>query len=335
MTCRLLKTSIALVAASAGLAALLAGCGGSNNSDSLPASGTALPVAYGRQIKGPAKGYEASGLGTNAANGGNTSTNPSAGDTPYFTFAFSSNSTPLGGAVLLGYLGLSPNGAYVDQAGVTNPAVPAAVAPSAANVFFRATVAEGTDPTSGQQIPIANGGVTLTSPELGTTWSEPMTLNYTAGTAAGPFTYAQYVSPPFTLPFTTPGVHILRVTVKDIENNAPHTDYAVIVLDNSTAAAVVTIPSTATASISGAISSIPSYTSTPANPTTAIPDNQGVVVLFATPGTPDGNGNTNTISIDNNGTISSVNVALTTGQVTVVPASETQPSFVRARAARR
>lgn len=335
MRSRLSIIAVALAAAVAGLALILAGCGGSSNSNYLPASGTALPVSYGRQISGPAKGYEASGLGTNAGNGSNTSANPSASDTPYFTYGFSSNSTPLGGAVLLGYLGLSPNGAYVNEAGVTDPPTPAAVAPAAPNVFFRAAVAEGTDPTSGQQIPIKQGGVVLTSPELGTSWSETMSLNYTAGTAAGPFASAQYVTPTFTLPFTTPGVHILRVTVTDIENNAPHTDYGVIVLDGSTAAAVTTIPLTATASISGAISTIPSYTSTPANPTTAIPDNQGVVVLFATPGTPDGNGNTNTITIDNNGVITTESVALTDGQVTVVPAGDSSSSAVRARSARR
>lgn len=323
MTCRSLNRLALWAALGGGLALLAAGCGGGHTTVNLPASGTALPVAYGRAIGGPAKGYEASGLGTNTANPTQTSANPSSTDTPYFTFAFASNSTPLGGAVLLGYLGLAPDGAYVDQAGAANPVTPAAVAPSAANVFFRASVATGTDPSTGQQIPIKVGGVYLTSPEIATaSFDEPMTQNFTAGTATGPFALAQYVTPPFTLPFTTPGVHILRVTVTDANNNAPHTDYGVIVLDNATAAAVTTIPPTATATITNpAANPNPSnswfYTSTPSNPTTAVPDNQGVVVLFATPGAPDGNGDTNTVTIDNNGTITNVPVALTAGKVTV------------------
>ncbi len=316
-------TQAAIVAALAGgLVAALAGCGGSNNHVTGPSSGTALPVADGRMTGGPAKGYEASGLGLNTADPTATSANPASTDQAFLTFAFASNSTPLGGAVHLGYLGLSPGGAYVDQAGAANPVTPPAVAPSAPNVFFRARVSLGTDPNTGEQVPLKPNGVVLTTPESGlSAFKETLSsLTYNAATATGPFADAQYVTPPFTLPFTTPGVHILRVTETDINNNSPHTDFAVIVLDASTAAVVTTIPATATATITNP-AGVQFYTSTPANPTTAFPDNQGVVVLFATPGAPDGNGNTNTITIDNNGTITNQAVKLTAGQVVAVPGS--------------
>lgn len=313
MTFRSWKRKAALTALFYGSLAALAGCSGSNNNGGHgPASGTALPVADGRMTSGAAKGFEASGLGINGASPASTSTNPAATDQAFLTFAFASNSTPLGGAVILGYLGLSPNGAYVDQVGVGTPLTPPAVAPSAPNMLFRARVALGTDPNTSQQIPIKT--VVLTTPETGlSAFSQTMTQAFTASTAAGPFADAQYVTPPFTLPFTTPGVHILRVTVTDTSNAAPHTDYGVIVLDPATAAVVTTIPASATATITN--SAAPQfYTSTPANPSTAFPDNQGVVVLFATPGAPDVNGNTNTIAIDNNGTITNKAVKLTAGQ---------------------
>jgi hypothetical protein len=309
----LLTASLAALAC--GLVAAIAGCGGSSKSSTGPSSGTALPVALGRQTTGATKGFEVSGLGLNTPNPSQTSANPALTDTAYLTFAFASNSTPLGGAVLLGYLGLSPAGAYIDQATAQNPITPPTIGPSAANVFFRARIALGTDPNTGQQIPIRPNGVVLTTPEAGLgAFSEVMSnTTYNANTAAGPFSAAEYVTPPFTLPFTTPGVHILRVTETDAENNAPHTDFAVIVLDNATAAVVTTIPATATATITGPAAP-QFYTSTPANPTTAFPDNQGVVVLFATPGAPDGNGNTNTITVDDNGTLTNIPVKLTAGQ---------------------
>lgn len=322
MRFRSLIYATAATALACGTIAALAGCGGSNNHSSGPSSGTALPVALGRQTSGIAKGFEVSGLGLNTPNPSQPSANPAATDTAYLTFAFASNSTPLGGAVLLGYLGLSPEGAYIDQDSTPNPVTPITVAPNAANVFFRARIALGTDPATGQQIPVSS--VVLTTPETGlSAFTETMSnATYNSGTAAGPFADAQYVTQPFTLPFSTPGVHILRVTETDAENNTPHTDYAVVVLDNLTAAVVTTIPSTATATITSSAAT-QFYTSTPANPTTAFPDNQGVVVLFATPGAPDINGNTNTITVDDNGTLTNIPVKLTAGQAVAFPSNAT------------
>ena len=322
--------SLGLGAVSAAL--LLNGCGGSSFSkNSYGTYQNAVPASYGIEataanpnLSGPVGGpffYETSGLGS--ADGSKAFLTAA---TDFAILKNPNSATLLGGVdpnstgkVPLGFSGTpgTPGSAgdYIDANTVTTPAVPSAVAPGT-SVVFRAAISNGISSSTRSIVPITYNGVSLSSTDpqwtLGTL---PMTFNYTK---TGPFANATYVTgtpvssgqgtpTPFTLPFTTTGIHTVILTVSDDGGQQTATTFSIpvvtsanialllqnIIPDSSVTAAapkgtaqaiapgdVVTIdggPGIGTYPTTG----YNAATGKPSAPTTA--DAQGTVSLFTTP----------------------------------------------------
>lgn len=309
LTKRYSLTSLALGAA------LLSGCGG--NSFENTSYGTyqnALPAAYGIEataangnISGPVGGpffYETSGIGS------------ADGKTAYLTEAsdFAVLKNPNSAKLLSGTdpnntgkvpLGFSGNatvagtaGEYIDANTVANPAVPVTVAPGA-SVVFRAAISNGVSSSTRSAVPITYNGVSLSSNDpqwaLGTL---PMTFNYLT---TGPFANATYVTgtpvssgqgtpTPFTLPFTTTGIHTVILTVSDDAGQQTATTFGIPVVASSDAAVLAGIAATVPAGLpKGTTATVTSATASITNPITGAAaqgtaDAQSIVLLFAAPG---------------------------------------------------
>ena len=305
--------SLGLAAAGLAGALLLVGCGG--NSFENTSYGTyqnALPAAYGIEataangnISGQFQGfYETSGLGSVD------------GKTAYLTeasdFAIVKNpngaillsgTDPNGtGKVPLGFSGAAGTagtaGQYIDANTASTPTIPTAVAPGT-SVVFRAAISNGVSSSTRSAIPITYNGVSLSSNDpqwtLGTL---PLTFNYQK---TGPFANATYVTgtpvqsgsgtpTPFTLPFTTTGIHTVVLTVSDDAGQQTATTFGIPVVTPSDAAVLAGItatipaglPKSTTATVTSATAAITN--ALPSAVAQATADAQNNVLLFAVPG---------------------------------------------------
>jgi len=323
--------SLGLGLTGAGAALILSGCGGSHfEKTTYGTYPNAVPAAYGLEgtaangnISAPLGGpffYETSGLGSVD------------GKTAYLTTAsdfailktpnkatlltgvdpFSTGKVPLGFSGTIGSFSggtagiLGTAGEYIDANSVSTPAIPSAVAPGASAVF-RAAISNGVSSSTQSTVPITYNGVSLSSTDpqwtLGTL---PLTFNYQN---TGPFANATYVTgtpvssgqgtpTPFTVPFTTTGIHTVNVTVTDDAGQSTATTFAIPVVAATDAALLlqnidtgtqdakkneVFQPITAgdTVTVDGG-AGIGTY---PAGFTPTVADPQGTVIFFVTPGT--------------------------------------------------
>lgn len=262
----------------ASVALVLSGCGGaSNNAGS--ANPAATPTIYGIN---PADGSTGSGLefpvtSTDAA-GPSTTTATGA-----VTGALSSTAKPLEGTVPLGF-----------PAGTTDSAVPV----SQADVVFRALAANGNFGSGAGDI--VGSSLVLTSPEV-PGFSQPLAFDL-AGTGNG-LNAGQYASAPFTLPFTTSGIHQFTTSISDVGGQTSTTTLGVVVVAPTDVALILQSFDTGkpdpasktkppadlfTAITAGDTVTIDGGPGTGVYPTGFAPttaDAQGTVVLFTTPGT--------------------------------------------------
>ncbi len=333
--------------AAAGTAILLNGCGGGSFSkNSFGTYQDAVPAAYGIEgtasngnVSGPLGGpffYETSGIGS------------ADGKTAYLTsasdFAILQNpnkatllsgvdpngtgKVPLGFSGTIGSFNPSPKlnvsvaagtaGSYIDANTAASPALPSAVAPGA-SVVFRAAISNGVSSSAQSTLPITYNGVTLSSTDpqwtLGTL---PLTFNYLK---TGPFANATYATGtpvqtgqgtplPFTIPFTTTGIHTVVLTVADDGGQQTATTFAIPVVAATDVALLlqnmdtgtkdgkgnavfqsITAGDTVTVDGGAGIGSYPATgynfaagdTAKVSQPTIA--DTQGSVIFFVTPGT--------------------------------------------------
>jgi len=189
----------------------------------------------------------------------------------FATAATASNSTiastiAVGGTVPFGF---APGGA------TSNGTLGHAVTPGT-NVVFRAALANGTQ--SGKNVPIVPSSVTLTSPEAGLgAFSQALSFNDPKG---GIVPSATYRSGTFTLPFTTTGLHTLRVNVSDTAGRTTFTDFGVVVLAGTDAAMLAQVTDTdGVTPIAGATVALQGTS------VTGTTDAAGMVLLFAPAGT--------------------------------------------------
>lgn len=321
--------------AAAGAAFLLNGCGGGSFSkNSFGTYQNAVPAAYGIEgtasngnISGPLGGpffYETSGIGS------------ADGKTAYLTtasdFAILQNPNkatlltgvdPNGtGTVPLGFSGTTgitgTAGSYIDANTAASPAIPSAVAPGA-SVVFRAAISNGVSSSTQSTVPITYNGVSLSSTDpqwtLGTL---PLTFNYLK---TGPFANATYATGtpvqtdqgtpiPFTIPFTSTGIHTVVLTVSDDGGQQTATTFAIPVVASTDVALLIqnmdtgtkdgkgnavfqSITAGDTVTVDGG-AGIGFYPATGYNFTAGdaakvsqptIADTQGSVIFFVTPGT--------------------------------------------------
>ena len=291
-----------------GAALLLGGCGGGSSfqSKTFGAQTPAGPAAYGlqgtaanpavtAQTGGPFF-VEVSGLGS-----------PDGGKV-YLTaatdFKIVSGAGPLSdvdpnktGKVPLGF---STGGLYIDSlTGGGTFVTPTAVAPGTP-VVFRAAISNGVS-ADGKSIPIKFNGVSLSSADpQWTLGALPMTFNFTN---TGPLANGTYVTGqpvttgngapvPFSLPFTTTGLHSLTVSVTDDNGQQTQTTYTVPIAQPSEVTVLAQNIDTGTKGkdgkevfqpfAAGDTVAISGPVAGTASPATA--DQQGTVVLFTTPG---------------------------------------------------
>ena len=270
-----------LLTLGAGLAAL-SGCGGGSVNKGIiptPASG---PVAYGLSASDVVNfgvTDEVSGLAL-----------PIAGQDPqtFLTGAVASTGKPLSPIAVNGTIPLGfPGGGTF---GINSQQVGSAVLAGQPGVIFAASLSNGTNPTTSQPVPLQTDSVTLTSPEAAG-FSQKLTYSLPT-TPTGPLANAQYTTAPFTLPFTTPGLHGFRISLADQLGQTSTTDYQVVVVDASTVAVFAQniTPDNADGTAGTTAQTInPGDTATITNPVTgataqATADTQGTVILFTTPG---------------------------------------------------
>lgn len=282
------------------LSVLLGGCGGvSTTKEQIVPTRATSPTVYGLQPEAALNQstfLQASGLASpDAATG-------------YVTGAVDYSGTPLAtqtgpdGKIPLGF---APGGRYVDTS-------LAQAAPAGGSVIFGAYIANGIDAATGRVVPINPNGVTLTTRRADGTeevagFSVPLSF---AVSPQGPLANATYRTAPFTLPFTTSGLHSLSVTVTDARGagdplGSSTTFFDVVVLTPSDAAAVAQVLDAAGKPVPGATVTITNAVAGARAQTTA--DARGVVVLFAAPGT-------QTITVTGTNLNYTANVTLTAGQ---------------------
>jgi len=276
--------AVPLAGLGAVLAAVLSGCGGATTGGSLGvATPDSSPVVYGLNAQAAINGtlQEASGLAygdgasqagvLTAATGYKTDSGP--GPLPTFQKNFSTGIP----------LGFAPDGSYVSS--VSGQALPTA---SANAVVFRAYISTGAK--GGNSIDLNTGSVVLTSSEA-PAFSQPLTFDK-AGIGTGPLGQGQYTTGTFALPaaLTTTGLHNLHTVVADVAGQKSETDFSFVVLAPSDSGALIPLTafvpdgqpkgttasiSSYTATITGAIAGVRTYTSA---------DAANTAVLFAAPG---------------------------------------------------
>jgi hypothetical protein len=269
----------------ASTAAVLSGCGGATVNSGGGAITNATPTVYGINSDTGSTGSGIEFPQTAASASGSTTT--TAGG---IVGALSSTAIPIEGAVPLGF----PPGAYEADNATAGQAVPT----SQPSVVFRALVANG---NAGNAVsPIT--GVTLTSPEV-SGFTQTLTFG-SVGT--GPAGSAGYATPPFTLPFTTSGVHQFTASVTDQGGKSSATVLGVVVVaptdvalfvssfdTGTTTQPPVTTPPTAPTEVFNTIAAGDTVTIDggkgdgvyPTGYSINMPDANGNVVLFAAPGT--------------------------------------------------
>ena len=277
------------VCLAAGLATL-AGCGGDSAAqNSFGATKAADPAAIGLE---PATAIgaaantdfrELSGLGT-----------PD-GTTAYVTAATASTASVLtafasGTTIPLGF---APGGHFLDDKYY------GAVAPGA-SVVFRAALVNGQS-SSGTVTAIDPSKVVLTTPEVAG-FSLPLTFTRSNN---GPLANASYTTAPFTVPFTTSGLHTFVLTVGDTSGKITTTTYTVVVLKPTDSVVIAQLVDAKGNGLAGA-------TATITNPMGGVTgqgtsDAQGVVILFTSPGA-------QTITAKSGTLTTTSNVTLTAGQ---------------------
>jgi len=286
ITNRHLRRTGAIAAIGASVAIALSGCGGSSTNASQSAATVADPIVYGINFN---NGFEGSNIAFPSADGKNT--------LGAVVGAISSTAAglPREGGINTGFV---PGGQNI----VPTPTAPAAGQPatpppflsygfalpaSQPNCVFRALVGNG-------NIASSSGGIDgnslfLTTPEV-PAFKQQLTFD-NAGIGVGPAGNGQYASAPFTLPFTTTGLHTLVVSVADLGSRSSTTTFQALVLAPTDSAVVVQTvdakgnPLTgATVSITGAITGVAAYASTPAAPQVSVSDANGTAIVFAAPG---------------------------------------------------
>ena len=312
-------SSVSGIGALGAAALLLGGCGGSsfqkntfgNYANTLPAAYGIEPSAASSNLQATPTFFETSGLGSADSKTGYLTAatdfaivkNP---DNSTIAVNVDPNAT---GKIPLGF---SAGGFYIDQGVGSATAVPATAVLTGTSTVFRAALANGI--STNNTPPISTNGVTLSStdPEwtLGTL---PMIFS---NPGAGPLSNGTYVTgagttpTPFTLPFTTSGIHTVIVSVTDDAGRQTATTFAMPVVKPTdvalflqsftiAVAATTTTPATTaqnpitagdTVTIDGG-PGIGTYPATGYNAGTSkasaptVADAQATVVLFTTPGT--------------------------------------------------
>lgn len=293
---RVLKSApVAVMAMS--IAAALSGCGGTTTSSktlrsTLPSSIAAYGVEAGAYVNGVGS-FETSGLSDSDG-------------APVATGATASDAVPIAaqsGATGTIPLGFAPGAFFID--GATSGK---AIAPSATGIQFHVALSNGVDTSTDEVLPVT--GATLTSSEVE---SFSQTFSFVPPPYSGPLANATYVTPTFTLPFTTTGLHSLTVHATDTRETKT-TTYDVVVVGPSDAAALVEILDPDGNPMPGATATI-TQPSGVRSQTTA--DEQGVVVLFSKPGP-------QTITATSGSTSGTLNVKLTAGQLTTIETDDNQ-----------
>ncbi len=283
----------AFAATSLACVTILSGCGGASNGTPLLPTPTSGPAVNGLSANDALGGtlFEVSGLASADAS------------TAYLTGPVASTAKPstvvassFGGTIPLGF---APDGSF----GVATLNAGTAVAPGA-SVIFGANISGGNSATA--PIAINPNSVVLTSPEV-SGFSQPLKFttafsNQTHGTAKtpSPLAAAQYATAVFTLPFTTTGLHSLRVAVSDAAGQSSTTDFDTVVVgpsDGALYAANIVIASTKTPGTTTTSALSPGDVVELDDPTTgaavttagarqqATADGNGVAILFAPAGT--------------------------------------------------
>ncbi len=292
----------AFAATSLACVAMLSGCGGASNGTPLLPTLLSGPAVNGLSandiINNQGTLIELSGLASPDAK------------IAYLTGPTASTAKPssvvanaFGGTIPLGF---APDGSF----GVSGNNIGTAAAPGA-SVIFGANISGGNNTTA--PIPINPSSVVLTSPEV-PGFSQPLKFT-TSNKQTGPLVAAQYTTGAFPLPFTTTGLHSLRVAVSDASSQSSTTDFDTVVVASTDAAVYAQITNAKGVPLPGATATITGQIN-PAAPAIqqATADGNGVVILFATPGTSDKDMNTNTITVTApKHTFADTPVALTAG----------------------
>ncbi len=345
-------------------AAALSGCGGASTNTGAasvptPNSGpvvygvNALALESGANTQGETSGIAFTPSGSTApvgaviaATGYQTVTG--AGPLPAYQATFPN----AGGATAGVPLGFTSGGNYY------NVSSPVAAIPTnyAGTLVFGAYISTGVKNTV--PVDLNTSSVVLTSSEA-PTFSQQLTFDPNFG--SGVLAQAQYKTAPFPMPafLQTTGLHNLHTTISDVAGQTSTTDFSVLALAPTDSAALVTVnftnASSQTVGVGGAIATITNPlpniaaykdysapTGAAALPlTTSYADAQGVVLLFAAPGTQTVTA-TGIDPFDGKTPVSgSVQVALTAGAVTttasinttIVPATTTTAAAIaRAKA---
>lgn len=259
-----------LLAIAGGLAVLaLAGCGGtSTNTNLYPGSDGDPFIAGLSPVKALSGSYnEESGLAPTASS-----------NVGYATTAIASTAVPIP-AIKVGStipLGWAPGAQLL---GITaGDYSVAAAAPASGTVVFRASVTNGQK--GGTVTPIVPTSLVLTTPES-VGFSKALTFD-NPNIGVGSYPNGQYNSAPFTLPFSTTGLHTLVTSVSDTAGKTTTTTFQTIVLKPTDSALLVQITDAAGNAVAGATVSITGTIVGATAQTTT--DAQGVAILFAAPG---------------------------------------------------
>ena len=293
----------------------LAGCGGATTAtEQLTPTRDASPTVYGLQAEAFFQGGEflqTSGLGT-----------PD-GATGFLTGAVDYAGTPIpiqdvgNGKIPLGF---APRGTYINR----EPS--GAVAPGT-QVIFGAYLANGIDAASGDLVDLDPSGVTLTTRRPDGSEQIPgfsLPLNFSLN-PEGALANAQYRTAPFTLPFGTTGLHSFAVTVTDVRGasnplGTSTTFFDVVVVTPTDVAIVARILDDAGDPAPGATATITNPVADARAQTTA--DDNGVVVLFTTPGV-----QTYTVTIGDAAYTGTIDVSASAGQAVATDAEGAPLAF--------
>lgn len=283
---------------------LLGGCGGNsfqkntfgNYANALPAVYGIEPAAASSNLQNTLSFFETSGLGS-----ADSKTAYITGATDFAVLKNPDKSTLLINVDPNGTgkipLGFSVAGSYIDAA--SGAGAPVSAVQTGTSTVFRAALANGISANNAP--PISANGVTLSStdPEwtLGT-----LPMIFPNDKLTGPLSNGTYATgtgttvTPFTLPFTTSGIHTVIVSVTDDAGRQTATTFGMPVVkqtdvalfaQNVTADGQVGAPK-ATAIAAGDTVTIdggPGLGTYPTGYAATTGDTQGTVVLFVAPGT--------------------------------------------------
>ena len=329
----LTRQQLLLCAAAASLVLALSGCGGTSFSkNSTAPSPYSDPVVQGLEPQAAVGGgnlpqpfLETSGLSSPDGTIGYITGAVNSDSVAIPSIAISNGTDANGNSVATTPLGFAPGGQYFSSQGgasflLADNQTPAFQAANpGASVIFRASIANGVDPTTSPPSapPIVPGSVKLTSTDpawhtlSGLKTDDPtdapngyLPLAFDKAFAlapSGPLANDNYVtgaadasgnligSPTaFALPFTTTGLHNLRVTVADTRAVVHHTDFQALVVAPSDAAIIIQAVTALKTShiVGGATVTLDSGQITPTAPAvdqTTTDPLTGVAIIFATP----------------------------------------------------